>query len=113
MNSLDQRIVAVLYLFLGVVLAFVVYVFALGGDDYVFTGRPASAWSGSQGLLGSIWIGALSGWLGYRFRHVDIGNAGQNMQSAALGLLLAKRVIVVGSCLVATYLLWQLARSVL
>jgi hypothetical protein len=113
MKDIDQKIVALLYALFGSFLAFLVFTFALGGWRFVFTGKSMTILRGPVGLFISIALGAVLGWLSYRHRHYESGALGTLAQDTAGGVLLGKRIVVIISCVVALYYIWQLAKSAL
>lgn len=112
MKDLDKKIVAALFPLLGMFLGFLVFTFGLGGWRYTFTGRSRSWWIGPWGLLLFLAVGGVLGWLSYRHRDREIGGVGPLAHDAPTGFLLGKRLIVIATCLVGLYFVWQLARSV-
>ena len=111
MKSADEKIVAVLHPLFGAILGFVVFTFAFGGWRYVFTGSARSAFIGFPGLVLCLAIGAVLGWLAYRHRHREVGGVTPLAHDAATGYLLGMRVVVIGTCAVVLYFVWQLAKS--
>ncbi len=112
MKRADEIIVIVMYGLFGALLAFLVFTFGLGGWAYVFTGKPRSVLIGFPGLLLFLTTGASLGLLSYRHRHREFGGVGPLAHDAATGYLLAKRVIVILTCLAGVYFVWQLAKDV-
>jgi hypothetical protein len=110
MKDLDEKIVAWLHPLFGAFLGFLVFTFGTGGWWFVFTGKVRSKWVGPMGLLISLAVGALLGWIAYRHREFD--EVGELAQDEAGALLLGKRIVVIGSCLAVLYFIWQLAKGV-
>jgi hypothetical protein len=111
MKDLDKKIIAALFPIFGCFLGFLVFTFGLEGWHFVFTGRPRSLWIGPGGLLLSLVVGGVLGWLSYRHRHREFGGVEPFAHDEATSLLWSKRLIVLGACLAALYFIWQLAKS--
>jgi TRAP-type C4-dicarboxylate transport system permease small subunit len=111
MKDLDKKIVAALYPVFGMFLAFLVFTFGCGGWRYVFTGRRQSTLLGPLGLVLSLGIGAVLGWLSYHYRRREIGGLESLPLDDAERELLVKRIVVVATCFVGLYFVWQLAKS--
>jgi hypothetical protein len=112
MKDLDQKIVAWLHPLFGAFLGFLVFTFGTGGWWFVFTGKVRSKWVGPMGLIISLGVGAILGWIAYRHRQREFSGVGELAQDEAGAFLLGKRIVVIITCLVALYFLWQLAKSI-
>ena len=112
MKDLDKVIVAWLHPLFGAFLGFLVFTFGTGGWWFVFTGKVKSKWVGPPGLLICVGVGAVLGWIAYRYRHHEFESLTELARDDADTVLFWKRIIVTISCLVALYFIWQLAKSV-
>src|SRR5688500_18480685 len=107
MKDLDQKIVAALYPIFGAFLGFLVFTFGTGGWWFVFTGKTKSKWIGPMGLIICVGAGAVLAWLAYRTRHRELEGVENALSTLEENPLLKKRVVVVISCVVALYFVWQ------
>ena len=112
MKDLDKKIVAALYPLFGAFLGFLVFTFGTGGWWFVFTGKVKSTWVGPMGPLICLVVGAVLGWIAYWQRHREFDQVSELAQDEAGAVLLGKRIVVIISCLVALYFIWQLAKSI-
>lgn len=113
MKDIDQKVVTALFVLFGAFLGFLVFTFALGGMWFIFTGKSNGWWRGPLGLGISLVTGGILGWISYRHRHHESNALGTFARDAGGGVLLGKRIVVIVSCLVGLYYVWQLARSAL
>jgi hypothetical protein len=102
---------AIFYALLGGFLGLLVFLFAFGGDDFIFTGHRVGFWCGPFGLLVCSGVGLVLGALSYRYRSREFGSSRGMFQKQAEALLFTKRLMVTVGCVAAMYYIWELARS--
>ena len=66
---------------------------------------------GGGGLFIAVVVGLIAGWACYRYRGHEVGGRSVPYEGEAGGILFAKRLIVLGTSVVALYYIWDLARS--
>ena len=112
MSSPEEKAICVFYGFIGSLLALLVYTFAFGGWEYVFTGDRKSFWIGPFGLIITLLIGCALGLLSYqqKSREYDSGMS-VFWTDVPTALLFSKRLVVIAGSIAALYFIWQLARS--
>jgi len=109
-DPIDKLVCAMFGLF-GAALGFLVYAMALGGWRFVLLGHATKAWNGLAGLIISCAVGGVLGLVSYRFRDREFGSGDSDYyDSPATAILFSKRLIVIVTCLVGLYFLWQLAK---
>jgi hypothetical protein len=106
-----QRLMFILYGLFGAFLGFLVFAFALGGDEYVFAGHSSTLWVGPLGLLVCLGVGFGLGFLSYKFEYREFVSTKWLFQDQATAILFTKRLIVIAGCLAALYYMWQVAKS--
>ena len=112
MKNLEDKILFVVFGLFGGFLGFLVFAMALGGWRYLLTNRPPKAWNGLTALILCTTIGFGWGLLSYKFRNREFGSSGSAFyDDEAGGALLAKRLMVIGTCLAGLYFIWQLAKG--
>ena len=112
MSSLEDKIIVVFYGLLGAMLAVLVFAFAFGGWEYVFTGDAKSVWIGPFGLVLCCGIGFALGLLAYKHKHRELDSGPSAFWTdGPSATLFAKRLLVIAGAVAALYFLWQLARS--
>lgn len=112
MKNVKHKIMYVVYGLFGAFIGFLVHLMALGGWGYLLTGR-SKPWNGLLSLILLVVVGGGWGVVAYRFcdREFDSGASGfYGDESSAM--LFTKRLMVLLSCGVAVYFIWQLARRI-
>jgi hypothetical protein len=111
--SWDEKIACLVNVAFGAALGLPVFMFGLGGYRFLFLGKSTHWWNGWPGLLLCVGIGALGGWFSYRNRlkNLDIPVAGIYAESGGAELLW-RRLVVIGSAIIAIYFIWQLAKGI-
>lgn len=111
-NALEEKLGYAFYAVFGAGVGFVVFLMALGGWSFVFTGRASKPWNGLVALLICVAIGGGWGTVAYRYRHQEFGSAAPATQEGpAAAMLFSKRLMVAGTCLAGLYFIWQLAKG--
>lgn len=108
----DVKIVVMLYALFGSFLGFLIFTFGLGNFRYVFMGKAESMWRGPLGLLLALGGGATLGLLAWKHRHFEFHGLDDFTEDDASAILFSKRIMVLISCAVGAYFLWQLAKGI-
>ncbi|MBK8000614.1 MAG: hypothetical protein IPK15_18345 [Verrucomicrobia bacterium] len=112
MKNLEDKILYAVFGLMGGFLGFLVFAVGLGGWRYLLTNRPPKPWNGLTALILCTTIGFGWGLLSYKFRNREFGSGGSHFYGdEANGLLFAKRLMVIGTCLAGLYFIWQLAKG--
>jgi hypothetical protein len=112
MKDLEDKIMFAFYGLFGAALGFLIFAAALGGWRYLLTNRPAKPWNGLVALILCSALGCGWGLLSYKFKDREFGSGPSGLfQDQASGILFVKRLMVVASCLVGLYFIWQLAKG--
>src|SRR5258707_15755447 len=95
MKNLEDKLIAIFYAFFGAGLGLLVYMFGLGGWEFVFTGHTKSTLKGPLGLIVSLGIGAVLGLFSYVNKNKEIGGRGRSsfFQDQTRSLFLVKRLL--------------------
>lgn len=110
-DSADKVIFALCGLF-GAGLGLLIFMFALGGWSYVFTGHPTRPWNGLLGLIICCALGGGWGLVSYILSDREFGSGGSSFfHDPATAILFGKRVMVIATCLAGLYFIWQLAKA--
>lgn len=112
MKDWDLKIVAVMYALFGSFLGFLIFTFGFGNIKFVFLGKAESMWRGPLGLFLALGGGAVLGLLAWRHRHVEFHGLENFTEDEASAMLFSKRIMVLISCAVGAYFLWQLAKGI-
>lgn len=108
----EDRIMYVLHCLFGAFIGFVIYAAALDGWQFAFTGKASRPWNGLVALLICVVIGGGWGFVSYKFSNREFGGGSSGLYEDQAGaILLAKRLMVIGSCLAGLYFIWQLAKG--
>ena len=112
MKDLEDKIMFAFYGVFGASLGFLIFAAALGGWEFIFTGRATHSWNGLVSLILCSALGFGWGLLSYKLRNREFGSG----RSALLGdqasaILFAKRLMVIATCLAGLYFIWQLAKG--
>jgi len=111
-NALEEKLGYAFYAVFGAGVGFVVFLMALGGWSFVFTGQASKPWNGLGALLICLVIGGGWGLVAYRYRHQELGSAAPATQEGpAAAILFSKRLMVLGTCVAGLYFIWQLAKG--
>ena len=111
MKDWDLKIVAVLYGMFGAFLGFLIFTFGFGNIEFVFMGKVESMWRGPLGLFVALGGGAVLGLLARRHRHLEFHGLDHFTTDEASAMLFSKRVMVLISCAVGAYFIWELAKG--
>jgi hypothetical protein len=111
-KDLDLKIAAVLYGMLGAFLGFLIFTFGFGNLEFVFMGKVESMWRGPLGLLLALGGGAVKGLLAWRHRQMQVHGLEAFTENQASAILFSKRVMVLISCALGAYFIWELAKGI-
>jgi hypothetical protein len=109
--KLEDKVMFAAFGLFGAAIGLLIFMFALGGDSYVFTGTATRSWNGLPALIICCAVGAGLGMLSYRFSHIELGNGQFLFWDAATALLFTKRALAALAALGALYFVWQLAKG--
>jgi H+/Cl- antiporter ClcA len=112
MKDWDLKIVAVMYALLGSFLGFLIFTFAFDNIEFVFLGKVESMWRGPLGLFLALGLGAVLGLYAWRHRHYEFRGLDDFTTDEASAMLFTKRIMVLISCSVGAYFIWQLAKGI-
>lgn len=113
MKDWTEKIVFAFYGMFGAAVGLLVFMFALDGWGYVFTGRATKSWNGGMALTICCLIGGGWGLAAYKWKEVEAGSQGSSFYDSPAGaILFSKRVMVIATCVIAAYFLWQLAKGI-
>ena len=113
MKNFENKAALAFYGLFGAFLGLLIFMFALGGWEFVFTGHHQRPWNGGVAL--AICLVICGGWglLAYKLRDQEFGSGHSNLHdSEASAILFTKRLMTVASCLAALYFMWQVARGI-
>jgi len=108
----DLKIVAVMYALLGSFLGFLTFTFGFGNIRFVFMGKAESMWRGPLGLIVALGLGAVLGLFAWRHRHYEFRVLDDFTTDEASAMLFTKRIMVLISCAVGAYFIWELAKGI-
>jgi hypothetical protein len=112
MKDSADKIIFVLYGFFGAGLGLLIFMFALGGWQFVFTGRATKPWNGAVALIICCVLGGGWGLVSYKFSDQEFGGGGSSFyHDPATAMLFTKRLLVIATCLAGLYFIWQLAKG--
>src|SRR5262245_60037648 len=111
MKDFADKVILVFYGVFGAALGFLIFLFALGGWRYVFTGHSTKPWNGVVALIICCGLGAGWGLVSYKFRDRQFGSGGPMFGDEANEALFIRRLIVVATCVAGLYFIWQLAKG--
>jgi hypothetical protein len=113
MKDATEKVVFVMYGLLGSGLGFLVFMFALDGWRFVFTGRSTAPWNGIAALIATCLLGGGWGLVSYMLKYREFASRSSPLfQDRASALLFSKRLMVIATSGVAAYIMWQVARSI-
>jgi hypothetical protein len=113
MKDFADKIMLIFYGLFGGTLGFLIFMFALGGSTYVFTGHASKPWNGPVALIIACILGGGWGLVSYKFSDREFGSGGSSFyQDPPAAMLFVKRLMVVATCLVGLYFIWQLAKGI-
>jgi hypothetical protein len=111
----DQKADLVVFFFYGAFGAFLgllIFMFALGGSDFVFSGDADKPWNGPVALVICCVLGGGWGFISYTLSEREFGKRESRFfHDPATAILFAKRVMVIATCLAGVYFIWQLAKG--
>ena len=112
MKDFSEVFMFVFYTLFGTVLGFLIFLCACGGWEYVFLGRSTKPWNGLFALIILCGLGSGWGFVSYKYKNREFGSRSSVFYSdPASAALFTKRLMVIATCLVGAYFIWQLARS--
>jgi hypothetical protein len=112
MKNLEDKIIFAFYGVFGAAIGFLIFVMALGGWRFVFTGHYTRLWNGPVALLVCLAVGLGFGLFSYKFRNREFGSGTSSLyEDQATAILFAKRLLVIATCLAGLYYIWQLAKD--
>jgi hypothetical protein len=112
MKDAADKVVFALYGVFGGFLGLLIFMFALGGWSFVFTGEASRPWNGLVALIISCVLGGGWGLVAYKHSDVDLGSGALAfLGESGTAILFVKRVMVICTCLAGAYFIWQLARG--
>ena len=112
MKDLDDKIIMAFYGVFGGALGFLIYTFGLGGMKVMVLSRPAKAWNGMTALVICVLLGAGWGIVAYKFKDREFGGKGSYFyDDEATASLFFHRLMVLVTCAVGVYFMWQLAKG--
>jgi len=112
MKDKADLIVFLFYGAFGAFLGLLIFMFALGGSSYVFTGTASKSWNGAVGLVVCCVLGYGWGLLSYVLSEREFGKRESRFfHDPATAILFAKRAMVIATCVAGVYFIWQLAKS--
>jgi len=112
MKDFEDKIVLVFYGMFGAFLGLLIFMFALGGWSFVFTGRPTKPWNGLVGLIICTVICGGWGLLSYKLRNREFHSGTSSMyHDQASAILFSKQLMVIATCVAGLYFIWQLAKG--
>ena len=110
MKDSADKIIFAFYGLFGAGLGLLIFIFALGGWDFVFTGHATTPWNEVVALIICCGLGGGWGLVSYRFSDREFGSGSLGfLHDPAAANLLSKRMMVMATCLAGLYFIWQLA----
>jgi hypothetical protein len=111
MKDTVDKIIFAFYGLFGAGLGLLIFMFALGGWSFVFTGHATAPWNGAVALIICCALGGGWGLVSYKFKDREFGSGGSSFyHDSASAILFSKRLMVIATCLAALYFIWQLAK---
>jgi len=113
MKGSADKIIFIFYGLFGAGLGLLIFMFALGGWSFVFTGHATKPWNGVVALIICCALGGGWGLVSYKFSEREFGSGGSSFfRDPATAILFSKRLMVIATCLAGLYFIWQLARGI-
>jgi hypothetical protein len=108
-----DKILFVIYGLFGSVLGLLIFMFALGGWNLVFTGRATSQWNGIGALIVCCALGGGWGFVSYLLKNREFASGSSSLfRDPASAILFSKRLMVVATSIAGAYFIWQVAKSI-
>jgi len=112
MKDSAGKVLFTFYGFFGAGLGLLIFMFALDGWSFVFTGQAAKPWNGVLALMVCCALGGGWGFVAYKFKDREFHSGGPGLfHDPAAAVRFGKRLLVIATCLFGLYHIWQLAKS--
>ena len=113
MKDFTDKFMLVFYGLFGAGLGFLIYLLPLSGWEYLFIGQTRSTkpWNGAVALIILCVLGGGWGVVSDIYKDREFGSRSSMFYyDPASAALFSKRLMVIGTCLVAVYFIWRVAR---
>lgn len=112
MRDSADKIVFACYGLFGAGLGLLVFMFALDGWSFLFTGRATEPWNGVLALILCCALGGGWGLVSYKIKDREFNSGGSDLfYDSATAIRFGKRLLVIATCLAGLYFVWQLTRT--